>query len=395
MFSYLRTLLDVDSLSPHGICLVWRPELVWTHVVSDAAIAAAYFSIPVALAYFVRRRPDVAFTWIFWSFAAFILACGATHAMSIWTLWHPDYGVEALVKAATALASIATAAALWPLLPQAIALPSPIQLKRMNDDLAHRVDERDAALAALNAEMARRLKAEKMLRQSQKMEAIGQLAGGIAHDFNNLMMATLLSLDTAQRQIDRDAKKARDMIVNARSAAERAAKLTDQLLAFARQQPLLPTSLTIDHLIAELRPLLEQAAKETGELKLCLECGSYAVKADQQQLEACLLNLVVNARDAICDSGVITISTRPAEFPQSGAPALLIEVADTGNGMTPEIVTRIFDPFFTTKPIGKGTGLGLSQVYGFVRQSGGDIVVESAPGVGTTMRMYLPRIEEE
>jgi signal transduction histidine kinase len=395
MFSYLRTLLDVDSLSPHGICLVWRPELVWTHVVSDALIAAAYFSIPVALAYFVRRRPDVAFTWIFWSFAAFILACGATHAMSIWTLWRPDYGVEALVKVVTALASIATAAALWPLLPQAIALPSPAQLKRMNDDLARRVEERDAALAALNEEMARRLQAEEMLRQAQKMEAIGQLAGGIAHDFNNLMMAAILSLDTAQRQIDRDGKKARDMIVNARSAADRAAKLTGKLLAFARQQPLQPTSLSLDQLIVDLRPLLEQAAKENGEMTLRLECGSSAIKADRQQLEACLLNLVVNARDALADHGVITISTRPAELPQSGAPALLIEVADTGSGMSPEIVGRIFDPFFTTKPIGKGSGLGLSQVYGFVRQSGGDIVVESAPGVGTKIRMYLPRIGEE
>ena len=261
MFAYIRNLLDADSLSPHGICLLWRPELVWTHVISDALIASAYFSIPVALAYFVRRRPDVAFTWVFWCFAAFIMACGCTHAMSIWTLWRPDYGVEALVKAITAVASIATASALWPLLPHAIALPSPTQLKRLNADLARRVDERDAALAALNEEMARRLKAEEMLRQSQKMEAIGQLAGGIAHDFNNLMMAALMSLDTAQKHIEGDRKKARDMIANARMAANRAAKLTDQLLAFARQQPLQPTPLVIDRLVEELSPLLAQAAK--------------------------------------------------------------------------------------------------------------------------------------
>jgi hypothetical protein len=136
MFTYLRTLFDADTLSPHGICLLWRPELVWTHVISDALIAAAYFSIPVALAYFVRRRPDVAFTWVFWCFAAFILACGCTLMMSIWTLWRPDYGVEALVKAITAVASIATAAVMRPLLPNAIALPSPTQLKRLNVDLA-------------------------------------------------------------------------------------------------------------------------------------------------------------------------------------------------------------------------------------------------------------------
>ena len=120
MFDFVRTLLNVDSLSPHGICLLWRPELIWTHAVSDAIIGVAYFSIPVVLASFISRRPDVGFHWVFWAFAIFILACGTTHFMSIWTLWVPDYGLEALIKAVTAVASIATAIALWPMLPKAV-----------------------------------------------------------------------------------------------------------------------------------------------------------------------------------------------------------------------------------------------------------------------------------
>src|SRR3954454_12439725 len=148
MFDAIRRFLEADSLSPHGICLLWRPELIWTHAISDAVIGLAYFSIPIALASLVSRRRDVAFTWVFWAFAFFILACGTTHFFSIWTLWFPDYGAEALIKAVTA-ASIATAIALWPLLPKALALPSPAQLRLANEGLEQRIRERDEALEAL------------------------------------------------------------------------------------------------------------------------------------------------------------------------------------------------------------------------------------------------------
>ena len=158
MFQYFRDLLSTDSLSPHGICLLWRPELIWTHVGADALIGISYFSIPVALAYFVSHRNDIQFGWVFWAFALFILACGTTHFFSIWTLWIPDYGAEAMVKVVTAAISIVTAIGLWPLLPKALAIPSSETLRQMNDKLTREIGERNAALAALQAEKTERLK---------------------------------------------------------------------------------------------------------------------------------------------------------------------------------------------------------------------------------------------
>ena len=390
MLDYLHRLLGSQGLAPHGFCLLWDPALIWTHVISDALIALAYFSIPFSMAYFLTRRPDVRFGWVAWLFALFILACGATHVMGIWTLWNPDYGVQALVKIVTAFASVVTAVALWPLLPQAIALPSPAQLQTANASLELRVAERDRALAALERETAERERAQEMLRQAQKMEAVGQLTGGIAHDFNNLLTVVLANLDRAARLPAGD-DRAGTALDNARIGAERAATLTDQLLAFSRKQPLNPNqqdlNAAIDRTFAMLGSLLGPQVTLVGDLAPDL----WPVVVDINQTENALLNIAVNARDAMPDGGSLTIRTRNQPGTDGAGDEVVIEIADTGCGMSAETRERAFEPFYTTKGVGKGTGLGLSQVFGFIAQSNGRIAIDSAEGQGTTISLFLPR----
>src|SRR5262245_5034487 len=197
-------------LAPHGICLLWRPELLWTHVISDVLIFGAYMTIPVALAVIIRQRRDVPFGWMLWCFALFITACGFTHLMGIWTLWNPDYGIEAMVKAVTALASIGTAVALWLLIPLAVSIPTPADLQAVNAELLQRIAERDLAIAELQHEKAQRQKSEEALAQSRKMDALGQLTGGIAHDFNNLLQSVQGTLELIGRRAA-DARKVREL----------------------------------------------------------------------------------------------------------------------------------------------------------------------------------------
>ena len=401
MLDYLRRLLNDDSLSPHGICLLWRPELVWTHALSDATIGLAYLSIPVALAYFVIRRPDVAFGWVFWCFAAFIVACGTTHFLAIWTLWVPDYGLEAVVKAVTAVISLATAAALWLLLPQALALPSPEQLRQANAALKERIAERDEALARLKAVAAERDRTEEMLRQSQKMEAIGQLTGGVAHDFNNLLAVIAANLERLERH-NPDGSPGAKPLKNASAGVQRAAVLVSGLLAFARRQPLQPRPVDIVQLVRTTAELFGASAKSGVQVVVEAAPETWRARVDPNQLGNALLNLAVNARDATPGGGTVTIRTR--NVPANDARAitglavadyLAVEVEDTGTGMPPDVMAQAFEPFFTTKPVGQGTGLGLSQVFGFAKQSGGLAVLASQEGHGTTATIYVPRADED
>ncbi|WP_291866420.1 response regulator [Bradyrhizobium sp.] len=390
MLNFLERLLDSSMFAPHGICLLWEPQLIWLHVASDAVIAVAYFSIPVALSIFVAKRPDVDFGWIFWAFALFILACGFTHVLSIVTLWLPIYGIEGIVKALTAVVSLLTAAILWPLLPKFLAIPSPAQLR--------------ATEAALAQEGLHRREAEEMLRQSQKMEAIGQLTGGVAHDFNNLLTIISGNLEIADRSLqswgDATQERLRRVIGNAANGAQRAAMLTQRLLAFARRQPLDPKPTNVNMLLAGMSDFFRRTLGENIELEFVGGAGLWQVEIDPGQMEASILNLVVNAKDAMADKGKLTIETSNAFIDESYAQQnadipvgqyVQIAVSDSGEGMSREVQQRAFDPFFTTKQPGQGTGLGLSQVYGFVKQSGGHVKIYSELGEGTTVKIYLPR----
>jgi PAS domain S-box-containing protein len=271
------------------------------------------------------------------------------------------------------------------------------QLRNLNEQLEQRV----------SAEVARRAEAEEALRQSQKMEAVGQLTGGLAHDFNNLLTVVTGNIGMAQRALDvanvTDARTRR-ALTGAMKGAERAATLTQRLLAFSRRQPLAPKVVDVDKLVIGMSDLLQRSLGELIRMQIVIAPGLWRVEADPNQLESAILNLAVNARDAMPKGGELVIETANARLDENYAAShaevppgqyVMIAVTDCGSGMSKAVVDRAFEPFYTTKEIGKGTGLGLSMIYGFIKQSGGHVKIYSEEGQGTTVKMYLPRLLRE
>ncbi|HET7610963.1 MAG TPA: ATP-binding protein [Rhodanobacteraceae bacterium] len=308
-------------------------------------------------------------------------------------------------------------------------------LGHANADLHRRAEQLATANQHLVAEIEQRARAEEALRQSQKMEAVGQLSGGIAHDFNNVLMVVKTALVLLEKRlaqsytpIERFEESARERVAagpeqdaagplqvleeglelagqarsrrqqiahyleTAHGGIEKAAALTGRLLAFARQQPLSPRSLQLDVLVRGMQTLLEHSVGANIEIQYQLH-SDWHVLCDANQMENAILNLVINARDAMPEGGEITISTEDirGEDPHGTDGRVRLRVADTGTGMSEEVRSRALDPFFTTKPVGKGTGLGLSTILGYVMQSNGQLDIESKPGIGTTIDIVLPR----
>jgi signal transduction histidine kinase len=285
-------------------------------------------------------------------------------------------------------------------------IESNLRLASIRRESKAAIERREADLKHLNAvleervsaEVGERLKAEEALRQAHKMEAVGRLTGGIAHDFNNLLTVILGGLDTLQRAgIAAEGRPARALEM-ALQGAQRAASLTSRLLAFSRQQPLDPKPTELDQLVFAMSEILHRTLGEQITLEAVLPPGLWRVEVDQNQLESALLNLAVNARDAMAEGGELTIAARNATLAADDATFhiepgdyVAISISDTGHGMSRDTVARAFDPFFTTKATGQGTGLGLSMVYGFAKQSGGHVTIDSAVGRGTTVTLYFPR----
>jgi len=426
MLAFIERILDSSTLSPHGICLLWEPELIWLHVISDALIAIAYFSIPFALMIFVSKRRDLKFGYVYWAFGIFIMACGLTHVLSIYTLWVPAYGIEGLVKAATAAASIFTAAMLWPLLPKLLAIPSPFELgqaraaleeeenksresgqllrqlqqsqQALRESMArltavvetavdgfilidsrgrillfnpacerlfgHRADEvfhenvkmlmpqsyslhhddyiknflrtgkpkiigigrevtglrkdgstfpmdlsvgeakqdGEAIFVGIIHDLSERKLTEQKLQQAQKMEMVGQLSGGIAHDFNNLLTVMVGNAEYLGEQLRarQDLQKLASEICQ---AGERGAELTRRLLAFSRRQLLQPRVIDCHELLDSMHKLLRRTLRENVVIRTAFHPAVISAFVDAAQLESAVLNLALNAQDAIAGGG--------------------------------------------------------------------------------------------
>jgi signal transduction histidine kinase len=278
------------------------------------------------------------------------------------------------------------------------------ELRQLNANLEARIAERtrdlEGAMARLRQESAQREAAQEALRQAQKMEAVGQLTGGIAHDFNNLLQGITGSLDLLKLRLQLGKLDNIDrLIAGAMTSAHRAAGLTHRLLAFSRRQPLDPKPVKANQLIAPMEDLLRRTMGENIRIELVLAGGLWTTLCDPNQLESAILNLCINARDAMPEGGTLVIETANAWLDEAYAGKedvkpgqyVCISVTDGGFGMPPDVLAKAFDPFFTTKPIGQGTGLGLSMIYGFAKQSAGHVKLYSEPGHGTTAKLFLPR----
>jgi signal transduction histidine kinase len=389
----------MSTLIPHGACLLWRPELIWLSAISDAMIAVAFFTTAFVLGFYVwRRRREVMFRSVFWALAIFAAICGVTHLESILILWMPAYGIEAVTKGVLALISVGVTVVMLLARPRLLVLPTRIQLQQAYAALAEETRQRQSAEAMV--ERFQEIEAtESQVRQAQKMEAIGQLTGGVAHDFNNI-----LTVITGTIELLADAVKDRPhlaQITNLISAAAaRGADLTQHLLAFARRQPLQPRSTDVNALVIDAARLLRPTLGEQIEIESMLSPDSAPALIDPSQLSTAILNLALNARDAMAEGGKLTLETRNVVLDEDYARLnsevrpgnyVMLAVRDTGDGIPGSLLDKVFEPFFTTKDVGKGSGLGLSMVYGFVKQSNGHIKLYSEEGHGTTVKLYLPQ----
>ena len=337
---------------PHGVCYLWESELLWTHAISDGLITLAYYSIPVGLVYFVRKRKDLPFNWMFVAFAAFIVACGTTHAMAIWTLWEPDYWASAGVKVVTAGASLATAALMVPLIPKALALPSPAQLEEANREL-------------------------------------DSFAYSVSHDLQAPLRAmegfAVALLEDYASDLDEHGQEYAERIAG---ASRRMSRMVDELLEYSRlvRADLRLVPLKVEPLVADVLDTVMPRIRETG-AEVAVDVGVETVRAHRTTLHRMLTNLVVNALTYVEEDATPRI-TIGAER-RNGRVRIVVE--DDGIGIPPEYQDRVFDVFerLHSREEFEGTGIGLAEVRKGANRMGGSVGVDSEPGRGSRFWIEL------
>lgn len=428
MLEFLQNLFTDSSFIPHGHCYLWKPSLVWLNIISDSLIALVYYSIPIILIYFVHKREDFPFKWILLLFGAFIVSCGTTHAMDVWTLWHPTYWLSTFIKFITAIISLYTAIALLPIIPQALALPSPAQLEVANCQLKLTLKELENT--------------QSQLIQTEKMSSLGQLVGGIAHEINNPVnfidgnivvineyMKNFLNLITLYQECDchlRSEIKASieeidfdfikedlpKILSSMKAGAQRISKLVLSLRNFSRLDEADKKAVDVHEGLDSTLLILQNRLEVKGnhpDIQVIKEYGNLPkVECYPGQLNQVFMNILNNCIDTLKESIIgchllainakitgnqqlttnnpqIRICTEVLDSNQ-----VIIRIVDNGCGMTEEIKQKMFDPFFTTKPVGSGTGLGMSISYQIINKHGGQLKCVSAPLQGTEFIIKIP-----
>lgn len=424
MLELLQSFFAEGLFIPHGHCYLWKPGLLWLHIVSDILIAIAYYSIPITIVYFVSKRKDFPFKWLFLLFGSFIISCGTTHLVDIWTLWHPTYWLSGSLKAFTAFISIYTAIVLVPIIPQALALPSPAQLELANSQLKAEIVERKIAEQELAI-------TQTQLIQSAKMSSLGQLVAGIAHEINNPVNFIYGNINVANEYTDNlfnfislyyqyyphpvpeiqafseeidlvfikeDLPK---LLSSMKMGAARIRKVVLSLKNFSRLDEAEIKEVDIHEGIDSTIHILQNRLKSkagNAKIQVIKQYGNLPkVECYPGELNQVFMNILDNAIDAIDEfstinhqntenyQGKITIFTETLDSNE-----VIISFIDNGNGMTEEVKQKMFDPFFTTKPIGANTGLGMSVTYQIINKHGGKLKCISAPLQGTELQIQIP-----
>lgn len=428
MLQFLQSFFSGGSFIPHGHCYLWKPWLVWMHIASDSLIALVYYSIPVILVYFVKKREDLPFKWVILLFGAFIVSCGTTHIMDVWTLWHPTYWLSGFLKVITALVSLSTAIALLPVIPKAIALPSPAELETANYQLKLALKE----VANTQAQLI----------QTEKMSSLGQLVAGIAHEINNpanfiygnitpahnyvqdlfrlislyekYYPDTIPEIHACAEEIDLDFIKEDlpKILSSIKMGSDRIRKIVLSLRNFSRlgEAEIKEVDLHegIDSTLVILQNRLKaktnspaiEVIKEYSDLpkvecyagqinQVFMHILTNAIETLEQSMVSCQAVISVKT-PGVSDNGQnekpqIRISTKVVDNNQ-----VMIRFYDNGCGMTEEVKQKMFDPFFTTKPVGSGTGLGMSISYQIIDKHGGQMKCISAPFQGTEFIIQIP-----